>query len=166
MSSWRTRMDFIITCVLQSFWRHDPHPINNMRGDTLWSHRSHQVIGHHILTGNSSAPKSKGSVKKFFKRFKHTQLIEGVPCSNALFSANVYLFFNWYFTNVSIGFLIFLYFFQFQSDTRRYQNNNDVGLEYTVTDTQGIVFCLSTDQVKREAPTLFYIFILYFQDIF
>ena len=78
-----------------------------MRGDTLWSHRSHQVIGHHILTGNSSAPKSKGSVKKFFKRFKHTQLIEGVPCSIALFSANVYLFFNWYFTNVSIGFLIF-----------------------------------------------------------
>ena len=30
-------------------------------------------------------------------------------------------------------------FFNFQSDTRRYQNNNAVGLEYTVSNTPGIV---------------------------
>ena len=63
-------MCFIITCSLQSVWRHDPHPINNT-GATLCGHRVTARSGarHHITSSqaqlNTSFRNQRGQWRKY-----------------------------------------------------------------------------------------------------
>lgn len=145
------RMCFIITHSLQSVCRHDPHPINNTRR-------------HFVVTGvrpgrgpgytASQAQRVSDENIQFYSLIVLSNICEDenqAPNLNPSFICQSDL------SNIHI--------FNFQSDTRRYQNNNAVGLQYTVTNTQGIVFFLSVDHVTRETrclSSLYNIFILFF----
>ena len=133
------RMCFIITHSLQSVWRHDPHPINNTR-------RHFVVTGSHQARQQASHP--SGPALLIILNQKGQWPNYSISQSDVLKLTSPRSNQPQFYIDVNVIFLTHL--FRFQSDTRRYQDNNDAGLQYTVTNTQGIVFCLSVDHVTRE----------------